>query len=84
MKNYSNYDLQKILDVDADRITISSVESVSGELKSETQSTEEYWKDDYTASDIVIKFKYTTTSYGNNLRQKKKVLKTSEPIEGEL
>ncbi len=84
LKNYSNNDLQKILDVDADCITISSVESVSGELKGETESTEEYWKEEYTASDIVINFKYTITTYVYESGTKKDSAETSDPIEGEL
>lgn len=63
--------LLDLLDIDADIIEIQSVESVSGKFQG-TYS-------DYTASDIVIKFTYITTTYVNGGDSKK-----SDPTEGEL
>lgn len=69
-----SYLIMELLDVDADSITITDVESVSGKIQDKLQEN----STEYTASDIVIKFKYTTTTYVKGEAE------TSDPIEGEL
>ncbi len=69
---YGQQNLLDLLDVKANGIEISEVKSVSGKL----QGT--YYN--YTASDIVIKFKYTTTTYEEGTKEPKK----SDLTEGEL
>ncbi len=73
---YSRY-IIKMLNLDVNRIAIDSIESASGKL----QGT---WMN-YTASDIIIRFKYTAyvNVYGNSGTKSEKAT-TDEPVVGEL
>lgn len=79
--------VKTILNVNADSITIDSVESISGELKGEDRYDVENKEGNFelTASDIVVKFKYTTTTtrvYNSATKQYES--KTSDPVDGLL
>ncbi len=70
LQQNNSYYVAKLLDVNATEIAIESVDSVSGKL----QGT----RSDYTASNIVIKFKYTVKEDSSDTRTE------NEPVEGEL
>lgn len=86
LKNNSYY-VGRILDVDNYNpiyITITSVGSVSGKLEGKIQSSSSQYNEEYTASDIVIKFKYTTTKYVEDSKTGEYNPETSDSIDAEL